>query len=203
MRLTPVWVLSILLCINSLNTLTITSQNPDNGGPIDDDSSVKSQKEKISLKISDLNDDVLYLIFQNWGFVDLLSLIQTNSTLSIMAYEILRKRNYEVTICNEYCVDEDEYRVKINNFDLILNTLKYVPIRNLHVDYYYMDVFQMQFNNGKYMQKYIQMNFLPKIAKCMLNFEKHTKFGEIYNYDIHFIIFGNCECNFWHSIQLQ
>lgn len=87
------------------------------------------------LKLSDLNEDVLYLILDCMHFMDLLSIVEAIPNLSSLAISILRQRHYGVDICNAY-PDDDFYgrkfsddlidrRFKINNFQLSLRVLKH------------------------------------------------------------------------------
>lgn len=133
MRIISVLFLSVLLCTSNLN-----AQNPDNGEPIGD-SLLYIKKEKNRLEITDLDVDVLFVIFQNLGFMDLLNLAETNSTLSLMADEIFRKRNYEIIISDCNRVNEDERRIEITGIAMISNVFKYFTLTNIDVKNLYIE----------------------------------------------------------------
>lgn len=151
MKLTVTLLLSVLLFDKYLCQPTAKfPTDPDINASINNKILLSVENGNDKIKLMNLNHDVLFIIFEQLDFMDLLSLTEASPDFFPLVTEILRRKNYEVTIRNAHSVDKlngrsfnefvVEKRIEITYFDLILTVLKQLghAIRHLNVEFSYI-----------------------------------------------------------------
>lgn len=118
MKLDFCLLLTLLCCNNCLSQSSdgsVTCGNPKRSGKI---------------KFTDLNLDVLRLIMEQLDFIDLLNVAEMNSSISVLASDVVRLRYYLFNVYNpdtlkeKFEVREVDRNVDIRNTDIILRAMK-------------------------------------------------------------------------------
>lgn len=99
-------------------------------GSCSNENELIDQNGGIKTQFTDLNDDVLYIIFNDLKLNDLQNLAQLNSRFADIAYEVVRRKyrhfRLEISIkSSEPQFDEDQNKYTIYDIQMALNVLKY------------------------------------------------------------------------------
>lgn len=158
MRFFSGFFLSVLFCNIILSAVAATDDNGeliDGNFPMD----IQNGNNRRKLKLTDLNDDVLFHIFEQVWTDDFWSLFETHPRFKFILQALFRSKFNRIEIKNahsnniecKYFTDPFENRLTLFDLDLILKTIENfgVAMRRIYVDNFSIDQFSSMPNSEK------------------------------------------------------
>lgn len=92
-----------------------------------------NQNVKVKTHFSDLNNDVLYIVFYKLEWEDFLNLVEVNSQFHYIVHEVIRRKYKQInqlrTRCTQFDViprfEMNQTQLEVHNIHIVLNVLKY------------------------------------------------------------------------------